>query len=95
MKTFKKSLFRIPMLWYILLLYSLPIYFYWGKGLGNQVIFLCFIGFITLILAILSIAFGYLVTLDNRFIIKNAIYPFYKVAYPYKENVSIKNSCRN
>lgn len=85
MRTFKKSLFRIPMLWYIIWLYSLPIYAYFGKGLGTLTICLCFEGFITLMLAILSIAFGYIVTWDDRFIIRNAIYPFYKVTYPYKE----------
>lgn len=85
MRTLKKSLFRVPIFWFMIWLYSLPTYFYWGKGLGNLTIYLCFVGFITLVFAILSIAFGYIVTLDDRIIIKNAIYPFYKATYPYKE----------
>lgn len=85
MKVFKKSILRIPIFWYIMFLYSLPIYLWLVKGLGNITICICFIGFFTFIFAVLCVVFGYIVTQHDRFIIRNAVNPFWKVIYNYRD----------
>lgn len=85
MKAFKKSILRIPIFGYIMFLYSLPIYLWLVQGLGNITICICFIGFFTFIFAVLCVAFGYIVTQHDRFIIRNAVNPFWKVIYNYRD----------